>query len=87
MSQLLAPRNIVNTQKQPFTKEDQTAMQTWAGFTGFKLSDKTKVCTLFTEHIGNKDADKEKYAIPEIGIDGNAYWPESETDCINENKR
>ena len=56
MLQLLVPRNIVTTQKQPFTKEDQTAMQTWAGFTGFKLSDKTKVCNLFTEHTGNADA-------------------------------
>ena len=56
-------------------------MQTWAGFTGFKLSDKTKVCTLFTEHKGNKDDDKEKYAIPEIGIDGNPTYLLSYSAC------
>ena len=62
-------------------------MQVWSGFTGFKLSEKTKVCTLFTEHTQNIDADKEKFKLPEIAPDGNRYWPEAETDCINVNKR
>ena len=81
MSQLLAPRTIAKTQKQPFTKEDQTAMQVWSGFTGFKLSEKTKVCNLFTEHTENADADKEKFVIPERS-DGNPYCPETETEAL-----
>ena len=53
MSQLLAPRNIVNTQKQTFNKEDKKNMQAWSGFTGFKLSEKTKVCRKCRPNSGN----------------------------------
>ena len=65
MSQLLVPRTIIKPVRQPFTKEDQKAVQAWSGFTGFKISDKAKVCNIFTEHSKNVDADKDNFAIPE----------------------
>ena len=83
MSQLLVPRTNIKTVRQPFTKDDQKAIQTWSGFTG----DKAKVRNIFTEHSENVDADKEKFVIPEKGEDGKEYWPDVETNCINVNKR
>ena len=67
MSQLLIPRSIIKTERQPFTKDDQKAMQAWSGFTGFIISDKAKVGNIFTEHSENDDADKERFVIPERG--------------------
>ena len=54
MSQLLVPRTINKTERQPFKKDDQKAMQTWSGFSGFKISEKAKVCNIFTEHSKEK---------------------------------
>ena len=82
MLQLLVPRTIIKTVRQPFTKDDQQAMQAWSGFTGFKISDNAKVCNIFKEHSENVDADKEKFVIPEVGEDGNDYWPDIETNLL-----
>ena len=87
MSQLLVPRSIIKTERQPFTKDDQKAMQAWSGFTGFIISDKAKVGNIFTEHSENDDADKERFVIPEKGGDEKEYWPDNETNCLNLNKR